>query len=354
MAKRTQPSSLRAPVSRAPAAPSAEVAQASTRFDPPHVIAGSEVAADAAPPAATGHFESELSPHADPTRLAPLASPPLDVPAWEQMERQAGEIAVHLARQQTTLDHREAELNARAAAVENQVRAARLWLAEKLEMLAQHKGDLPWSVPPGTANPTAGAPAGERRAPLSQSVEFWKHESWQEQFEEWRSFSEESSLADPPAETAPASAVGSAARSAAPDQRAEGLERRLAARAAELDARRAELVADRQALETEREAFYVERQEARWRLAEERRAISEKLTRQRARLRRRREDFDARETALRQMRADLLRSQQQTLEMRLAAEELWARLRAKGAAANATIPRHPLAGWNDDELIGTA
>ena len=118
------------------------------------------------------------------------------------------------------------------------------------------------------------------------------------------------------------------------EERMQATEQRLAARAAELEARAGRAGADRRALEAEREAFHVEKQQERWRLAEQRRTMSEKLMRQRARLRRRRDDFDARETALRQLRADLLRAQQQTLEMRLAAEELWARLRGRGTTAD--------------------
>ena len=95
--------------------------------------------------------------------------------------------------------------------------------------------------------------------------------------------------------------------------------------------------AERDALESEREAFVAERQAERHRLADQRRVMSEKLTRQRARLRRRRDDFDAREMALRQLRADLLRMQQQTLEMRLGAEEQWARMRGKGRRPTAAV-----------------
>lgn len=82
--------------------------------------------------------------------------------------------------------------------------------------------------------------------------------------------------------------------------------------------------------------------------------MSEKLMRQRTRLRRRRDDFDARETALRQLRADLLRAQQQTIEMRLAAEELWARLRGKAAAADSGPMRPQQRNLDDEQQMGAA
>ncbi len=49
----------------------------------------------------------------------------------EQVQTQAAQLAEHLQRQRDNLDRREAELNARSAAVDNQVRGARLWLDQR-------------------------------------------------------------------------------------------------------------------------------------------------------------------------------------------------------------------------------
>ena len=67
---------------------------------------------------------------------------PLAATTVEQVRLQAVQLAAHLQRQASTVDHREGELNARLAAMEDQVRAARLWLAEENQELEAHKADL--------------------------------------------------------------------------------------------------------------------------------------------------------------------------------------------------------------------
>jgi hypothetical protein len=385
MPKKKQSDSLRTAAPRAPSAPGADALLTTTRIDPPHVLAGStgdaEEALPQGPIALSALASAAASPAVPPVNLA--AS---EIPAWqfaaaspdgiafEQMQNQAAQLAAQLAKQQMALDHREAEINARAAAVESQVRTARLWLSEKLEMLARSKGEAAWVNDETLARLAAGArslhPAGpsatgldDPAIPLSHAAESWRHQRWQEQFEQWRGERQAAAEAETPGspETAMEQADSSAQPPAVPiyrrkeaEERLQATEQRLAARAAELEAKRVELLADRRALETEREAFHVEKQQERWRLAEQRRTMSEKLMRQRARLRRRRDDFDARETALRQLRADLLRAQQQTLEMRLAAEELWARLRGKGAAADASSLRSGPRDAADEQQMGAA
>jgi hypothetical protein len=375
MAKKKPPGSLRETGPRRPVEPTGDALLTTTRIDPPHVVAG---AASASQEDETPVALSTLASAAAAPRAAAVWAPATQPPAWqfsalpadglalEQVHSQAAQIAAQLSKQQTALDHREAEINARAAAVESQVRTARLWLTEKLEMLAQHKGDLTWAgeeAPASGADPFDSArKPGDAAMPLSEAAQLWRQERWQEQFENWRREREaglEGSSETPPGQPSddPASqplAVPVYRRKEA-EARIEMAEQRLAARASELEAKRAELAADRKTFEAEREAFGVHRQEERWRLAEQRRTMSEKLMRQRARLRRRRDDFDARETALRQLRADLLRAQQQTLEMRLAAEELWARLRGKGSAADAGPARpHPRHSGDDERHEGAA
>ena len=55
---------------------------------------------------------------------------------------QAAQLATHLQKQQASIDHRESELNARNAAIENQVRGARLWLSERHTELSQRQAEL--------------------------------------------------------------------------------------------------------------------------------------------------------------------------------------------------------------------
>ena len=60
----------------------------------------------------------------------------------QQTHRQAAELADHLQSRQTDLDRREAQLNARIAEVENDLRAARLWLREQQKMLDTRKDSV--------------------------------------------------------------------------------------------------------------------------------------------------------------------------------------------------------------------
>ena len=60
----------------------------------------------------------------------------------EQTHRQAAELADHLQSQQSHLDRREAQLNARIAEVENDLRSARLWLREQQKILDVRKDSV--------------------------------------------------------------------------------------------------------------------------------------------------------------------------------------------------------------------
>ena len=88
--------------------------------------------------------------------------------SFEQMQSQAAQLAAQLRKQQATIDHREAEVNARAAAVESQVRTARLWLLEKLEELAQRKAELSSAAADiamqSPSDDTPQPPSGQARA----------------------------------------------------------------------------------------------------------------------------------------------------------------------------------------------
>jgi hypothetical protein len=406
MPKKKQTGPPRASAPRTPAKAVGEGALMTTRIDPPHQIGAPEPdlpAPRAMPHAANdGTLAASTAQPATVQREAAqqeaLHSAALVVPlalTFEQVQSQAAQLAAHLCKQQSTLDHREAEVNARAAAVESQVRTARLWLVEKLDELAERTAELnaaasgraepaPSDHAPrgseldGHAPPAADAGTSPDGLPDSEptalfgTLRFWKQLHWQEEFERWCSAREpapESSAAIAGIAQGPIAAGhdrtldGSSALAGAAgenERRLAAAERQLATRAAELEGRRRELAAerealeaDREALESEREAFVAERQADLHRLADQRRVMSEKLMRQRARLRRRRDDFDAREMALRQLRADLIRMQHQTLEMRLGAEEQWARLRGKGADGGLSRAE-PRAFAGDDQREGAA
>ncbi|HTU25682.1 MAG TPA: hypothetical protein VMF30_09810, partial [Pirellulales bacterium] len=129
-----------------------------TRIDPPHQIAAAEPAPIDEPLSFDLAEVSQAIPVTAPSSVPSWAAPPnpLALPpaqTFEQIQSHAAQLATQLGKQQASLDHREAEVNARAAAVENQVRAGRLWLLEKLAEIEELKAD-------GAANtvaPTADA-----------------------------------------------------------------------------------------------------------------------------------------------------------------------------------------------------
>src|SRR5262245_36047352 len=73
---------------------------------------------------------------------APIEAPAVTPQLVEQVRSQASQLGAHLKRQLADVDHREAELNARLADMENQLRGARLWLDQQHQELAARKADL--------------------------------------------------------------------------------------------------------------------------------------------------------------------------------------------------------------------
>ena len=85
-----------------------------------------------------------------PAGLPPLAEMPVAQAITElvrvegvvQLQAQADELAAHLRQRQQELDRREAQLHARLAAFEQEVRDARLWLAERNDQLNDRERKL--------------------------------------------------------------------------------------------------------------------------------------------------------------------------------------------------------------------
>ncbi len=92
-----------------------------TRVDPAHVIAGSVESVEKTP----------STPAAEPANGA-----------MQRVRSQAAQLAAHLQRQATSVDHREAELNSRLAAMESQVRNARLWFGEQQLEIETRQAEL--------------------------------------------------------------------------------------------------------------------------------------------------------------------------------------------------------------------
>jgi hypothetical protein len=84
---------------------------------------------------------SEKSPGiCEPEALPPQSGPEsLSEAEAEKLHRQAAQLAEYLRERQSELDHREAQLNAQVAQLESDARAARLWLGERdAELLERH------------------------------------------------------------------------------------------------------------------------------------------------------------------------------------------------------------------------
>ena len=194
----------------------------------------------------------------------PIASPA--EAAGQQIRTQAAQLAEHLRTRQKDLDHCEAELNARVAQFENDMGAARLWLSERMAELQERKQQ------PDEEH------AGREEA-LKKTAEQL----------DWRQKQIE------------------AAQALLAEQRAETqkLQERLSARRAAIDREEGER---RQLFEAERGRMLAE-------LEEQRRAVA-----------RRSERVDRSRAALEQLRGELGQLHRETLEIRLATEELSAQL----------------------------
>ena len=250
--------------------------------------------------------------------LAPLAATTV-----EQVRLQASQLAAHLQRQASTVDHREGELNARLAAMEDQVRAARLWLTEQNQELEARKAELdrreqdliahsgqPSAVPPGHLKRRASAPGDEALAEREAELE--------------RRQAELDALASRMAGQVAAAGEVEALR----QQLRSSVDRVAALDRAEklLASQQAELERGRNQLAVERAQFQEQSRHDRLRFVQEQQSGAESNDKTRRELARLSDELAARQDALEQMRADMSHSQQDVLEIRLATEELWARL----------------------------
>jgi predicted nucleic acid-binding Zn-ribbon protein len=245
---------------------------------------------------------------------------------------QASQLASHLQRQQATIDHREAELNARVAAMENQIRAARLWLDERQSDLSLREEEL--ARREASCPATSEASAGPRdRSPGRAAGQI------------------ELSASDLPGRedelTRRAAELETMAADLARRSAATGLSGGAADSADLFEAQRAKLAEAEQRLETEqvewqRRVRELQEQRAeftgfveaeRQKLADQRRLAAEAREAERQEVKRQEADLANRTAALVGMRAEVQRAQQEALEMRLATEELWSQLSAQHSPA---------------------
>ncbi len=314
-------------------APPARVAPLGTRVDTAHVSAV-EVLPPVVP--AEAPLASEAG-YASESRLSSPARGELSVAVTiQQMRQQAAQLAAHLQRQQSSVDHREAELNARLAAMENQVRGARLWLHEHHGEISQQKADI------ARREQELAKREAQLAAETKKSRGVFRGRA--------RSSVEEADLLERSAELDRRQAEIDAMRdrlaaqvTAAKDveesqQALVALEGRYQAleRAEKLLAiEQTELERHRHTLAEERAAFAEQMHGDRARLLNEQQRAAAEQEKIRHDLKRQSDELSARQAVIERMRADMSRSQQEVLEIRLATEELWARL--CGSMAPATL-----------------
>jgi len=247
-------------------APSEKKMVGSARIDAPHVVA--------TPDAAGAKRVSDERP-------SEALPPEGEAVLLRQLRVQAAQLAEHLRTRQENLDRREAQLHGRAAQLENDTRAARLWLAEGQAKLKAQADEL-----------------AKRQQEAQQCL----------------------------ARLAKA-------------EKAQARSERHAARHAQDKQQSAEIQTQQlyDALQKDRREFDEQcRREQQRLLAEQRRAQSE-LDRKRRELAGRSQQVDRCHAALAQLREEVGQMHRSTLEIRLAAEELWAQL--AGAAPPAVLTR---------------
>lgn len=253
----------------------------------------------------------------EPSQAAVYEPVPLDVsPAAtaDQVRLQASQLATHLQRQQQAIDHRESELNARVAAMENQIRAARLWLEEQQAELTSREMEIERRQQ--TASPTRsdGLVTEGRRLPIDDEALRLRAEELDRRAAELdaagRQLAERFGMGE---------AKSGLESLEAYRAQLEHSEKLLATAQAQWQEKFRELAEQRAAF-----ARFVETE--RKKLADDRRRWSEAHQQDERELRRQQMELANRQGALQALRAEVVRRQQEDLEMRLATEELWSQL----------------------------
>jgi len=256
-------------------APSVTELVAETRIDAPHALADTSSPKEAGDAEAAGSRDGGID--LESWECNETSSTPPDPEAISrQFQAQGAQLAEHLRRRQQEIDHREAELNAWAAQLERDTRAARLWLEERNAEFEEMARPAESIIVEDEAIRRMAEALAERERCLAQS------------------------------------------------------EAELETRREALQCLDAQLTADRQLLDEQSRA-------QRQRLAADEVRLTTEIENKRRELSERSEQADQAQTALEQLRAELGRMHRETLEIRLATEELWAEL--SGSAPPAALTR---------------
>jgi len=304
--------------------------------------------------AAHGRSVGPRAPHAPVPAGAPapaadaaaLPSPEEMLNFVAQLRGQAAELSDYLTRRQSDLDLREASLHARSADLEKQSRAARMWVLERQHELHEERSamaDRPRQ--PNAAELEAVHAQQQLAEQLAEREKTLNHRAeelarnelrWAEECEKqksdleaelWRREAQwQSPSAEQVAERRRLEDMATKVRER--EQRLGRAESLLSQQQAEVESRA------RQCDRLRTELDELERSQRQILVGERERSEAE-LARRKLALEQRGEELDVRSAAVEQLRGDLTRLHRETLEMRLATEELWAQL--SGAMAPAAL-----------------
>jgi DNA repair exonuclease SbcCD ATPase subunit len=287
--------------------------KAATRVDAAHRVA-SDVGENIVP------MRSEV---AEPVVAAVPAEETAVATTIKQVRTQAAQLATHLQRQQATVDHRESELNARLASMENEIRAARLWLNQRHDELAartslfderqreleQREAALTATSDnrkPRKAKPSTAVPDESRLAELDRRQAELDALSVR--------------LSDRFSTVEHARDFEHAMR--ALEARSQNLQKAEKLLAEE----RTQLKHQHEMLVQQRAQFSESMQADRARLAEEQQTAAAEQAQAQADLERQCGELAAQQRTLEAMRGEIMSTQQEALELRLVTEETWAKL----------------------------
>lgn len=270
-----------------------------------------------------------------------------------QLEVHARQLGRRLEARQAELDAREEELNRRLAELDQEMRRGRLWLLERRREIEEReveigtrRADLEtrWDRLLAGERELQAARGrtgrGARVAGLGGEPRASGNESAADGMLGTQVEGDEADFDAPAAEFLPCdAAVGEAKSGGAASSRA-GEAPWNAARVRRLEEAEALLASEQQAVAEARRRLEEDTVSARrWQEAQ-RKALAEERSRQQAALGRRHEalrqraaQLDARAESLEQLRRDLTATERETLEMRVAVQELWLQLCGRGAPA---------------------
>jgi len=271
--------------------------------------------------------------------------------AVEQVRKQASQIARHLRAKQQQIDQREAQLNARVAQLEHELRASRLsererehQFAEREQELCQQVCDLQQqlaslSVVELTAEEQlkrrhqeldqreAELEAREYRLVVGQTSIAAEAEAWRHTHEQWRAQRQQRE-------------VELATRAQA-----------LAATAALLDRQTMWLQEDRRRWDQDHERAQEELQQLREHLSVQQHTFEHESAETRQRLAAWQESLLQRETSLEHLKQQVRDAHRETIELRLAAEQLWQQTALEASPVEATRALAELRTRLTDEFL---